>query len=195
MYSVKCHLVVVCIYMYFLLWMLDMQDEEGRNSLWRGTETEVHVLRLPVGRLWGPRHHPNEGGWWYTIVENITTKSQSFTQETLVYWNVVASDLCSKRMARIARVVELIDIMRNFTMWGEFFFLFYWKWIFKRSINLSNMVQVINDPDMISMKNKWKFILSCSESEQFWIHIFFIINHSFFFFYTCSFCFSRFNTQ
>lgn len=25
-------------------------------------------------------------------------------------------------MARIARVVELIDIMRNFTMWGEFFF-------------------------------------------------------------------------
>lgn len=28
-------------------------------------------------------------------------------------------------MARIARVVELIDIMRNFTMWGElgFFFL------------------------------------------------------------------------
>lgn len=183
MYSVKCHLVVVCIYMYFLLWMLDMQDEEGRNSLWRGTETEVHVLRLPVGRLWGPRHHPNEGGWWYTIVENMTTKSQSFTQETLVYWNVVASDLCSKRMARIARVVELIDIMRNFTMWGEFFFYFI------GSGYLNNMVQVINDPDMISKKIKWKFILSCSESEQFWIHIFFIINHSFFFFTPVHFVF------
>lgn len=194
MYSVKCHLVVVCIYMYFLLWMLDMQDEEGRNSLWRGTETEVHVLRLPVGRLWGPRHHPNEGGWWYTIVENITTKSQSFTQETLVYWNVVASDLCSKRMARIARVVELIDIMRNFAMCGELLFFF----IGSGYLNDQFVEYGPSDkwPRYDFHENQMKIhIIMLGIWTILNTYFFHYKSFIFFFFYTCSFCFSRFNTQ